>query len=133
MDAEIVDLIEDINAILSFVEDVNVLKDKLKQFEDTIRQVLDVIRGCCCWIIKYLEADIAGMKPDEIRSNILTSRLLGPRWKVFVEAEQVRDYKSELASLSTKLNGATIVHIAHTTEVVSDGSKTSKDFVTLTD
>ena len=33
------------------------------------------------------------------------------------------DFKATLASLSTKLNGATVVHIAHVTETVSDGGK----------
>ena len=59
---------------------------------------------------------------DLIRSNILTN-LSGRTWKAFVETEQVNDFKTELASLSTKLNGATVVHIAHVTEAVSSGGK----------
>ena len=47
----------------------------------------------------------------------------GRTWKAFTEAEQVKDFKSELYRLSAKLNGATVAHIAHTTEVVSSSGK----------
>ena len=116
------DLVGDMDDILSFVEDVDGLKDKLKRFTSTIEQILLTIDKCCSLMKKYLEADLAGMRLDVIHSNILTN-LSGRTWKAFVEAEQVNNFKTELASLSTKLNGATVVHIAHVTETVSSGGK----------
>ena len=46
--------------ILSFVEDAERLKDKLKRFVDIIQQVLITIEECCTWIGKYLETNVAG-------------------------------------------------------------------------
>ena len=40
MDKKIIDLMMDIDDILSFVEDVDVHKDKLKGFVDVIQQIL---------------------------------------------------------------------------------------------
>ena len=116
------DLVGDIDDILSFVEDVDVLKDKLKRFTSTIEQILLTINKCCAWMKKYLDTNAAGTYPDKVNLDILTNPL-GRTWKAFVEAEQVNDFKTELASLSTKLNGATVVHIAHVTEAVSSGGK----------
>ena len=80
------------------------------------------INKCCAWMKKYLDTNAAGTYPDKVNLDILTNPLLvGRTWKAFVESEKVNDYKSELAGLSTKLNGATVVHIARTTEVVFDG------------
>ena len=122
MDKDIVDLVGDMDDILSFVEDVDGLKDKLKRFTSTIEQILLTINKCCAWMKKYLDTNAAGTYPDKDNLDILTN-LLGRTWKAFVEAEQVNDFKTELASLSTKLNGATVVHIAHVTETVSSGGK----------
>ena len=114
------DLVGDMDDILSFVEDVDGLKDKLKRFTSTIEQILLTINKCCAWMKKYLDTNAAGTYPDKVNLDILTNPL-GRTWKAFVEAEQVNDFKTELASLSTKLNGATVVHIAHVTEAVSSG------------
>ena len=119
MDKDIADLVKAIDDILSFVKDVSVLKDKLERFGSTIEQILLTIDKCCSWIKKYLDTSTAGTCLDEVYLDILTSPL-GQTWKVFVDAKQINDYKSELASLSIKLNGATVVHIARTTEVVFD-------------
>ena len=116
------DLVGDMDDILSFVEDVDRLKDNLKRFTSTIEQILLTINKCCSSMKKYLEANLAGMRLDAIYSNILMN-LSGRTWKAFAEAEQLNDFKTELASLSTKLNGATIVHIAHVTEAVSGRSE----------
>ena len=120
MDKDIVDLVGDMDDILSFVEDVDGLKDKLKRFTSTIEQILLTINKCCAWMKKYLDTNAAGTYQDKVNLDILTNPL-GRTWKAFVESEKVNDYKSELAGLSTKLNGATVVHIARTTEVVFDG------------
>ena len=122
MDKDIVDLVGDMDDILSFVEDVDGLKDKLKRFTSTIEQILLTINKCCAWMKKYLDTNAAGTYLDKVNLDILTNPL-GRTWKAFVEAEQVNDFKTELASLLTKLNGATVVHIAHVTETVSSGGK----------
>ena len=63
MDKDIVNLIESIDVTLSLVEDVDVLKDKLKRFVDTIQQILETVHECASLIKKYLEANVAGTNP----------------------------------------------------------------------
>ena len=60
------DLVGDMDDILSFVEDVDVLKDKLKRFTSTIEQVLLTIDSCCSWVKKYLETNTRGMNLYEV-------------------------------------------------------------------
>ena len=66
MDKDIADLVGDIDDILSFVEDVDVLKDKLKRFTSTIEQILSTIDSCCSWVKRYLENNTAGMNLYEV-------------------------------------------------------------------
>ena len=60
------DLVGDMDDILSFVEDVDGLKDKLKRFTSTIEQILLTIDSCCSWVKKYLETNTPGMNFDEV-------------------------------------------------------------------
>ena len=124
MDKDIVDLIGDIDDILSFVEDVDGLENKLKRFADTIEQVLLAIHSCCSWVKKYLGANTAGVDPGGVHSNILTNHI-GRTWKAFVEVEKLNDFKSELGRLSTKLNGAITLQMVHTLNGVSGEGKTN--------
>ena len=57
------DLVGDIDDILSFVEDVDVLKYKLRRFASTTEQILLTIDTCSSWMKKYLEANLAGNAP----------------------------------------------------------------------
>ena len=72
MDKDIVDLVGDMDDILSFVEDVDVLKDKLKRFTSTIEEILLTIDKCCSWIKKFLETNAAGMSPGILYTDVLT-------------------------------------------------------------
>ena len=66
VDKDIAELVGEMDDILSFVEDVDVLKDKLKQFMSTIEQILLTIDLCCSWVKKYLETNTPGMHFDEV-------------------------------------------------------------------
>ena len=68
MDKDIVDLVGDMDDILSFVEDVDALKDKLKRFTDTIQQILETIVACGSLIRGYLGAGIVGMYSNGVYS-----------------------------------------------------------------
>ena len=75
MDKEIVGLIVVIDDILSFVEDVDVLKDKLKHFTDTLEQILTTITTCGTCIERYLKANVAGISSDNTHLIILINKL----------------------------------------------------------
>ena len=62
----------DIDDILSFVEDVDVLKDKLKGFVDVIQKILETITACSSSIKDYLEANAASMCSNNVYSKALT-------------------------------------------------------------
>ena len=66
MDKKITELIVDIDDVLSFVEDVEVLKDKLKHFLDTIQQILETIIACSSLIREYLDAGVVGMRSNGV-------------------------------------------------------------------
>ena len=66
VDKDIAELVGEMDDILSFVEDVDVLKDKLKRFTSTIEQILLTIDSCCSWVKKYLETNTPGMNFDEV-------------------------------------------------------------------
>ena len=66
VDKDIVELVGNMDDVLSFVEDVDVLKDKLKRFTSTIEQILLTIDSCCSWVKKYLEANTPGMNLYEV-------------------------------------------------------------------
>ena len=60
MESEIVQLVNDMNDMLSFVEDTDLLRDKLKNFRRTIEEALQGITDCCEAIRKYLNASLPG-------------------------------------------------------------------------
>ena len=66
VDKDIIELVGDMDDVLSFVEDVDVLKDKLTSFTSTIEQILLTIDSCCSWVKKYLETNTPGMTFDEV-------------------------------------------------------------------
>ena len=66
MDKKIIELIADIDDILSFVKDVDVLKDKLKHFLDTIQQILETIIVCSSLIREYLDAGAISIRSNNI-------------------------------------------------------------------
>lgn len=61
MDEGVAQLVEIMNETISFVEDLEVLKDKLKHFADTIQEVLILIQACSLSIRTYLDASDTGM------------------------------------------------------------------------
>ena len=53
MDLGVIDLFVSMDYVLSFVESVDTLKDKDKQFFDFIEESLRVIEKCGSFILKY--------------------------------------------------------------------------------
>ena len=72
MDKKIVNLMGEIDNTLSFVEEVDVLKDKLKRFTDTIQKILETITACSSSVEDYLDANAAGICPINAYLNVLT-------------------------------------------------------------
>ena len=66
VDKDIIELVGDMDDILSFVEDVDGLKDKLKRFTSTIEQILLTIDSCCSWVKEYLKTNTPGMNLDKV-------------------------------------------------------------------
>ena len=66
VDKDIVELVGDMDDVLLFVEDVDVLKDKLKRLTSTIEQILLTIDSCCSWVKRCLETNTPGMNFDEV-------------------------------------------------------------------
>ena len=112
MDKKITELIVDIDDVLSFVEDVEVLKDKLKHFLDTIQQILETIIVCSSLIREYLDAGVVGMRSNGVFLNILIS-FSGRIWKALIGMKQIEDCQKKLGDLSRKLNERVDVHMAH--------------------
>ena len=54
-------LVERMNGTLSFVEDVEMLKIKLKNFTNTIELALQEIEECSGFIRSYMSANTTGM------------------------------------------------------------------------
>jgi len=71
MDKGIIALVEQMNSVLLFVEDVEILKDKLKHFCDTIEQALRTIEQSCTWIRSYLTSNTAGENTNIVCSYIV--------------------------------------------------------------
>ena len=65
----IVDLVRQMNGILSFVEDTEVLKAKLESFSDCIQSILRTIEDCSKSIHSYLSTGIIGK--DNLQSNFI--------------------------------------------------------------
>ena len=57
MDEEITELVEELDNALAFVQDVELLRNKLEQFTELIEQVLQVIKECSESINKYLDSN----------------------------------------------------------------------------
>ena len=70
MEKDILRLIRDMDKSLSFVEDIDILKDKLKRFTETIQNVLSIIHDCAVVIRDYLDSDTIGMAFC-LRCNVL--------------------------------------------------------------
>ena len=124
MDKKIIELIADIDDILSFVEDMDVLKDKLKHFLDTIQQILQTITSCSSLIREYLDAGAIGMRSNNVFLNILIS-LSGRIRKAPMDKKQIEDYQDKLKALSEKLNKRVDVHMAHKVDKIYDSGKLS--------
>lgn len=60
MDSDIVELVNQMNGVLSFVEDTDHLKAKLENFTQVIEDILQLIGDCCKSISKYLSANLPG-------------------------------------------------------------------------
>ena len=65
----IVDLVRQMNNILSFVEDTEVLKTKLKTFNNCVRSILMTIEDCSQSIHSYLSTGIIGK--DDLQSDYI--------------------------------------------------------------
>jgi len=65
---DIKDLVGQMNSILSFVEDAEVLKEKLKHFSDSIQSILQMIKECSESIHNYLSAGTFGKKSLTLNS-----------------------------------------------------------------
>ena len=61
MDEEIKELVEEMDNALTFVQDVELLRNKLERFTELIEQVLQVIKECSESINKYLDSNKAGV------------------------------------------------------------------------
>ena len=59
------DLVRQMSNILSFVEDTEVLKAKLKNFNDCVRSILKTIEDCSQSIHSYLSTGIIGRNDHE--------------------------------------------------------------------
>ena len=55
MEADIAELVQIMDDILTFAESVDTLKTKLERFADTIQEVLVTVRMCCSSIRRYNE------------------------------------------------------------------------------
>ena len=60
MDSEIIDLVQAMNNILSFIEEADTLHNKLTSLAETIQKILVVIQECSTSIYEYLNSNIAG-------------------------------------------------------------------------
>ena len=60
MDEEITELVEELDNALTFVQDVELLRNKLERFTELIEQVLQVIKECSKSINKYLDSNKPG-------------------------------------------------------------------------
>ena len=63
------DLVRQMSNILSFVEDTEVLKAKLKNFNDCVRSILKTIEDCSQNIHSYLSTGIIGK--NDLQSNFV--------------------------------------------------------------
>ena len=59
---DIEDLVDQMNNILLFVEDTEVLKEKLKHFSDSIQSILQMIKECSESMHGYLSAGTIGKR-----------------------------------------------------------------------
>ena len=60
MDHGIIDLVQAMNDVLSFVEEADTLHNKLTSLTETIQKILVVIQECSTSIYEYLNSSIAG-------------------------------------------------------------------------
>ena len=60
MDAEVIKVFVSIDHILSFVEDVDKLKDKSRRFFNLIEESLHIIESCGKFILGYLHSSTKG-------------------------------------------------------------------------
>ena len=64
MDAEIVELVKEMNDLLHFVDSVEPLRNKPEYFTEIIQQVLKAIKECSESISNYLKSNGAGMNQN---------------------------------------------------------------------
>ena len=62
MDKGIVNLVEKMNDVLSFVEDADTLRNKLTSLTDTIQEILATIKECSTAIHEYLDSGTIGTR-----------------------------------------------------------------------
>ena len=60
MDSDVTELFITMDHALSFVENVNALKEKQQWFIDLINECIVTIEGCGLFILKYLDRNIMG-------------------------------------------------------------------------
>ena len=115
MDKDVVDLVVSMEKMLSFVEDTDSLREKLNQFTDTVNKVLQGIAACSKAIREYIDASLPGGFIDDSRVPApiyLSISSLGQTWQAFVEAEKLKNFKSQLAELQSDLNTNLLIYIA---------------------
>ena len=61
MDKGVVELVERMNNILSFVEDADTLRNRLTSLTETIQKILVTIKDCTTSIHEYLDSGAIGM------------------------------------------------------------------------
>ena len=61
MDKGIVNLVEKMNDVLSFVEEADTLRNKLTSLTNTIQKILTTIKKCSTAIHEYLDSGTIGM------------------------------------------------------------------------
>ena len=61
MDKGIIELVERMNNVLSFVEDADTLRNKLTSLTESIKKILATIKECSTAIHEYLDSGPIGM------------------------------------------------------------------------
>ena len=114
MDNEIINLVQAMNDVLSFVEEADTLRNKLTSLTETIQKILVVIQECSTSIYEYLNSSIAGMLFCNTSTwNTRIKYNSGQTWQAFSEMKQFSDYRSRISKLSSMMDSAAILHIAH--------------------
>ena len=72
MDSRVIGVFAAIDRVLSFIEDVDKLKDKERRFFNHIEESLRIIESCGQFILKYLRGSPKGSIPISWVGHLLT-------------------------------------------------------------